>query len=52
MIKVDWLTAGDLLRALADRLQILPANKKLGLEASEIYQTLVTNRMHRKLQDH
>jgi hypothetical protein len=52
MIKVDWLTAGVLLRALAHRLQILPANAKLGLEAGEIYQTVLTNRMQRKLQDH
>ncbi len=51
MIKLDWLTAGVLLRALAHRLQILPANEKLGLEAGEIYQTLLTNRMQRKLQD-
>jgi hypothetical protein len=51
MLKVDWLTSGVLLRALAHRLQILPANEKLGLEAGEIYQTLLTNRMQRKLQD-
>jgi hypothetical protein len=49
MIKVDWLTAGVLLRVLAHRLQILPANEKLGLEADK---TLLTNRMQRKLQDH
>jgi hypothetical protein len=49
MIKVDWLIAGVLLRALAHRLQILPANEKQGLEAGEIYQTLLTNRMQRKL---
>jgi hypothetical protein len=52
MIKVDWLTDGVLLRELAHCLQILPANKKLGLEADEISQTLLTNRMQRKLQDH
>ena len=52
MIKVDWLTSGVLLRELAHRLQILPANEKLGLEADEISQTLLTNRMQRKLQDH
>jgi hypothetical protein len=51
MIKVDWLTAGVLLRELAHRLQILPANEKVGLEADEISQTLLTNRMQRKLQD-
>jgi hypothetical protein len=39
MIKVDWLTAGVL--------QIIPANGKLGLEADEISQTLLTNRMQR-----
>ena len=39
MIKVDWLTAGVLLRELAQRLQILPANEKLVLEAGEIAQT-------------
>jgi hypothetical protein len=52
---VDWLTAGVLPRALAHHLQILPANEKLGLEAGEIYQTLLTNRIKkklRKLQDH
>ena len=42
MIKVDWLTAGVLLRELAHCLQILPANEKLGLEAGEIYQTLLS----------
>ena len=47
MLKVDWLTAGVLLRELAHRLQILPANEKLGLEADEIFQTLLTNRMQR-----
>jgi hypothetical protein len=52
MIKVDWLTAGVLLRELAHRLQVLPANEKLGLGADEISQTLLTNRMQRKLQDH
>ncbi len=52
MIKVDWLTAGALLWELAHCLQILPANEKLGLEANEISQTLLTNRMQRKLQDH
>jgi hypothetical protein len=52
MIKVDWLTAGFLLREMAHRLQILPANEKLGLEADEISQTLLTKRMQRKLQDH
>jgi hypothetical protein len=41
MIKVDWLPAGVLLRELAHRLQILPANEKLGLEADEISQTLL-----------
>jgi hypothetical protein len=51
MIKVDWLTAGVLLRELAQCLQILPANEKLGLEADEISQTLLTNMMQRKLQD-
>jgi hypothetical protein len=35
MIKVDWLFDGVLLRALAHRLQIFPANEKLGLEAGE-----------------
>jgi hypothetical protein len=49
MIKVDWLPAGVLLKELAHRLQILPANEKLGLEDDEI---LLTNRMQRKLQDH
>jgi hypothetical protein len=34
MIKVDLLTAGVLLRALALRLQILPANEKLRLAKS------------------
>jgi hypothetical protein len=52
MIKVDWLTAGVLLRELAHCLQILPANEKQGLEAGEISQTLLANRMQRKLQDH
>jgi hypothetical protein len=52
MIKVDWLPADVLLRELAHRLQILPAKGKLGLEAEEISQTLLTNRMQRKLQDH
>jgi hypothetical protein len=52
MIKVDWLPAGVLLRELVHRLQILPANEKLGLEADEISQTLLTNGMQRKLQDH
>jgi hypothetical protein len=51
MIKMDWLTASVLLRELAHRLQILPANDKLGLEAHEIFQTLLNNRMQRKLQD-
>jgi hypothetical protein len=37
---------------LAHRLQILPANEKLGLEADKISQTLLTYRMQRKLQDH
>jgi hypothetical protein len=50
IIKVDWLNAGVLLRELAHCLQILPANEKLGLEADEICQTLLTNRMQRKLQ--
>jgi hypothetical protein len=49
---VDWLSAGVLLRELAQRLQILPTNEKQGLEAEEISQTLLTNRMQRKLQDH
>ncbi len=36
-IKVNWLTAGVLLRELAHhRLQILPANEKLGLDADAI----------------
>jgi hypothetical protein len=35
---VDWLTAG------VHRLQILPANEKLGLEADEISQTLLTKK--------
>jgi hypothetical protein len=52
MIKVDPLTSGVLLRELAHGLQILPANEKLGLEAEEISQTLLANRMQRKLQDH
>jgi hypothetical protein len=52
MIKEDWLTAGVLQRELAHRLQIHPANEKLGLEADEISQTLLTNRMQSKLQDH
>ncbi len=51
MTKVDWLTACVLLRELAHCPQILPANEKLGLEADEITQTLLTNRMQRKLQD-
>jgi hypothetical protein len=51
MIKLDWLTAGFLLRGLAHRLQILPASEKLWLEVDEISQTLLTNRMQRKLQD-
>jgi hypothetical protein len=38
VIKVDWLTDGALLRELAHRLQLLPANEKLGLEADEISQ--------------
>jgi hypothetical protein len=42
MIKVDWFTAGVLLRESAHRLQILSANEKLGLEADEISQTLLT----------
>jgi hypothetical protein len=52
MIKVDLLPAGFLLRELAHRLQILQANEKLGLEAGEISQTLLTNRMQRELQNH
>jgi len=37
MIKVDWLTAGVLLKELEHCLQILPANEKLGLvEADEV----------------
>jgi hypothetical protein len=52
MIKVNWFTAGVLLRELAHRLQILPADEKLGLETDEISQTLPTNRMQKKLQDH
>jgi hypothetical protein len=51
MIKVDWLPAGVLLRELAHRLHIL-STEKIGLEADEISQTLLTNRMQRKLQDH
>ncbi len=51
MVKVDWLTADVLPRELAHHLQILPANEKLGLEADEISQTLLTNRMERKLKD-
>jgi hypothetical protein len=51
MIKVDWLPAGVLLRELAHRLQILPADEKLGLETDKITQTLLTNGMQRKLQD-
>jgi hypothetical protein len=47
MIKVDWFPAGVLLRELAHRLQILPANEKLWLEPDEISQTLLTNRMQR-----
>jgi hypothetical protein len=49
MIKVEWLTAGVLLWELAHCLQILLANEKLGLEADEISETLLTNRMQRKL---
>jgi hypothetical protein len=49
MIKLVWLAAGVLLRELAHRLQILPANEKLEREADEIAQTLLTNRMQRKL---
>jgi hypothetical protein len=52
MMKVDWLLVHVLLRELAHHLQILPANEKLGLEAEEISQTLLTNRMQRKLQYH
>jgi hypothetical protein len=52
MIKVDWLPAGVLLSESAHCLQILPANEKLGLDADQISQTLLTNRMQRKLQDH
>jgi hypothetical protein len=52
VIKVDWLITGVLLRELAQCLQILPANEIIGLEADEISQTLLTNRMQRKLQDH
>jgi hypothetical protein len=52
MIKVDWLPAGVLLIELAHRLQILTANEKLGLEADKISQTLLTNRIQRKLWDH
>jgi hypothetical protein len=52
MIKVDWLPAGVLLRELAHRLQIQQANEKLSLEAYEISQTLLTNRMQRELQNH
>jgi hypothetical protein len=52
VIKVDWLTVGVLLGELAHRLQIFPANEKLGLEADEISQTLLTNRMQIKLQNH
>ncbi len=48
----DKLTAGVLLRELAHCLQILPVNEKLGLEADKISQTLLTNRMQRKLRDH
>jgi hypothetical protein len=51
LIKVDWLPAGVLLRELAHRLQILPANEKLVLEAEEISKALLTNRMQRKLHD-
>jgi hypothetical protein len=51
MIKVDWLSAGVLLRELAYCLQIL-SNEKIWQEADEISQTLLTNRMQRKLQDH
>jgi hypothetical protein len=51
MKKVDCLPAGVILRELAHRLQILPANEKLGLEADEISQPLLTSRMQRKLQE-
>jgi hypothetical protein len=51
MIKVDWLPAGVLLRELVHRLQIL-SDEKIWLEADEISQTLLTNRMQRKLQVH
>jgi hypothetical protein len=51
-IKVDWHPAGILKGELAHSLQILPTNEKLGLEADKISQTLLTNRMQRKLQDH
>jgi hypothetical protein len=39
-------------RRLEHRLQILPANKKLRLEAAEISKTLMTNSMQRKLLDY
>jgi hypothetical protein len=52
MINVDWLPARVLLSESAHYLQNLPANEKLGLEADEISQILLTNRMQRKLQDH
>jgi hypothetical protein len=48
MIKLDWLPAGVLLSDSAHCLQILPANEKLGLEAEEISQTQLSNRMQRK----
>ncbi len=41
-----------LTKRVGEPLQILPANEKLGLEADEISQTLLTNRMQRKLHDH
>ncbi len=47
MIKMDWLPAGVLLRELAHRLQILPANEKLGLEAGKIAQTFWTNKANK-----
>jgi hypothetical protein len=49
---VDWFPAGVLLKELAHRMQILSANEKLWLEADEISETLLTNRMQRKPQDH
>jgi hypothetical protein len=39
---VNWLTAGALVRELAHCLEILSANEKLGLDADEISQTLLT----------